>query len=299
MRMAVITKSYAPDFELCMDLHRSVLDCTPDSVHHHIIVPRQDLKQFSRLANSRTIIRCDADFLPPSFIALPFGNSTVNLGRPFPPVRGWILQQVIKLAAVAASEDDVALVVDSDVEFVRSFSAETFVRDGIVRFYRKPRAVTEQLPRHVAWQQTSRELLGLPPRDPPYADYISAMLACDPRIVRQMLQRVSDRTGRHWATAIAGQFHFSEWTLYGVFVEEAIGAAVSSFASDDPLCLAYWGSAPLDLKGAADFLRGVQPTDVATMISAKSYTPLAVRRAALADYRTAQAGPSLISTFKH
>ena len=36
--------------------------------------------------------------------------------------------------------------------------------------------------------------------------------------------------------------------------------------------------------GAVDFLGGVRPTDVAAMISAKSYTPLAVRRAAFAGH---------------
>ena len=288
MRMAVITKSFAPDFELCVDLHRSVLDCLPDSVHHHIIVPRQDLKLFGRLAGSRTHIRCEADFLPSSFVALPFGNFTINLGRPFPPVRGWIVQQVIKLAAVAASEDDVVLVADSDVEFVRPFTVETFIRDGVLRFYRKPQFITEQLPRHMAWQRIARAMLGLPPRDPPYTDYISAMLACDPRIVRQMLARVAATTGRPWTTAITGQLHFSEWTLYGVFVDEGIGAPANSFVSDDPLCLAYWDESPLSREGAIDFLRGVRPTDVAAMISAKSRTPLAVRRAAFADHRAWQ-----------
>ena len=53
-------------------------------------------------------------------------------------MRGWILQQVLKLAAVAASEDDVVLLVNSDVEFLRPFTVETFVRDGVVRFYSKP-----------------------------------------------------------------------------------------------------------------------------------------------------------------
>jgi hypothetical protein len=288
MRMAVITKSFAPDFELCVDLHRSVLDCSPDSVHHHIIVPRQDLKLFGRLAGSRTHIRCEADFLPSSFVPVPFANFAVNLGRPFPPVRGWILQQVIKLAAVAASEDDVVLVADSDVEFVRPFTVETFVRDGVVRLYRKSHAIAEQLPRHMAWHRIARALLGLPPADPPYTDYISAMLACDPEIVRQMLARVAATTGRPWATAIAGQLHFSEWTLYGVFVDAAIGAPANSFASDDPLCQAHWEETPLDQDGASDFLRGVRPTDVAAMISAKSRTPLEVRRAAFAGHRAKQ-----------
>jgi hypothetical protein len=285
MRMAVITKSFAPDFELCADLHRSVLEYTPESVHHHIIVPRQDLKLFDRLAGPRTHIRCDADFLPNSFLALPFGNSTVNLRQPFLPVRGWILQQIVKLAAVAASEEDVVLVADSDVEFVRPFAEETFVRDGVVRLYREPNAIAEQLPRHMVWQRIARALLGLPPADPPYTDYISAMLACDPKIVRQMLARVATNTGRPWTAAIAGQLHFSEWTLYGVFVDEGIGPPANSFVSEDSLCLSYWDERPLNKDSAIDFLHGARPTDVAAMISAKSRTPLAIRRAAFAGYR--------------
>jgi hypothetical protein len=284
-RMSVVTKSFAPDFELCADLHQSVLDYSPDSVHHHIFVPERDLKLFGRLAGPRTHIRCEIDLLPRSFVPVPFTNLTVNLGRPFPPVRGWILQQVVKLAAVAASEDDVVLVADSDVEFVRPFTAETFVQDSVVRFCRKPRAINEQLPRHMAWHRTARTLLGLPPAEAPYADYISAMLASDPAIVRQMLARVTAVSGCPWTTAITRQLHISEWTLYGVFVDEVIGAPAKSFVSDDPLCLAYWDEIPLNPDGAVGFLRGVRPTDVAAMISAKSRTPLEVRRAAFAAHR--------------
>ena len=105
-RMTVITKSFAPDFDLCTSLNRSVLENSPDPIQHHIVVPRSDLKLFGRLAGPRTHIRCDADFLPRTFVHLPLSNIMVNLARPFPPVRGWIQQQVIKLAAVAASEDD-------------------------------------------------------------------------------------------------------------------------------------------------------------------------------------------------
>jgi|tagenome__1003787_1003787.scaffolds.fasta_scaffold20990059_3 hypothetical protein len=283
MRMAVITKSFAPDFELCADLHQSVLEYSPDSVQHHIIVPRRDLKLFSRLADSRTRILCETEFLPSSFVPVPFATFTVNLRQPFPPVRGWILQQLIKLAAVAASEDDVVLVADSDVEFVRPFTVETFVVNDVVRLYKKPGAISKQLPRHMVWQRIARALLGLPAADPPYTDYISAMVACDPRIVRRMLERVTATTGRPWTTAITGQLHFSEWMLYGIFVDEIMGAPANSLTSDDPLCLAYWDETPLNREGAIDFLKGVRRTDIAAMISAKSRTPLAVRRAAFAD----------------
>ena len=77
-----------------------------------------------------------------------------------------------KLAAVAASEDDVVLLADSDVKFLRAFTAETFVRNGVVRFYRKPDQIDERLPRHMIWHRVARALLGLPPAEPPYTDYI-------------------------------------------------------------------------------------------------------------------------------
>jgi hypothetical protein len=105
-------------------LNKSVLDNSPDTVQHHIIVPRSDLKLFGRLADTRTHIRCEADLLPRTFVRVPLVNITVNVSRPFPPVRGWIQQQVVKLAAIAASEDDVVLVVDSDVEFFRAYFAQ-------------------------------------------------------------------------------------------------------------------------------------------------------------------------------
>jgi Family of unknown function (DUF6492) len=288
-RIAVITKSFAPDFELCAALNRSVLEFAPGTVQHHIIVPRSDLGLFAQLSAPRTFIRCEADLLPRTFVSVPFRNIMLNLRQPFPPVRGWILQQVVKLAAVAASEDDVVLTVDSDVEFIRPFTAENFMRDGNVRFFRKPDEIDRRLPRHMTWHRVARSLLGLPPAEPPYPDYISSLLAWNPVVVRQMLAQVEAVTGRLWTTAIAGQIDFSECILYGVFVDAVSGAPANSFASEDELCLLHWEHAPLTPHGAADFVRKVRPTDVAAMIPSKSRTPPEVRSAAFAALRASHA----------
>lgn len=45
--LAVLTPSYAPDFDLCRELNRSVLDRTPSDVDHHLIVPRRDRELFA------------------------------------------------------------------------------------------------------------------------------------------------------------------------------------------------------------------------------------------------------------
>ena len=286
--MALITPSFAPDFERCVDLHWSILENAPDNTQHKIIVPREDMELFGQLAGERTQILCESDFLPRSFVPVPFCNYTFNTRRPFPPVRGWILQQVVKLAAAAALDEDVVVLVDSDIEFVRPFTVETFANDGQVRFYRKLGAVDEQLPRHMIWHRVARSLLGLAHTTPPYTDYIASLIAWNPKIVRQMLDRLTAITGRPWATSIAAQLHFSEWTLYGVFVDNVLGAPANAFASDDPHCLAHWGTTPLTPETADHFLRSLQQTDVAAMISAKSGTPLDVKRAAFAAYRASR-----------
>jgi hypothetical protein len=286
--MAVITKSYAPDFELCAALNRSVLKNSPDTIQHHIIVPRPDLKLFQRLTGPRTHICCETDFLPRTFVRVPFSNIMVNLSRPFPPVRGWIQQQVIKLAAISASEDDAVLVVDSDVEFVRPFTANMFVRDGVVRFFCKPNEIDRRLSRHMTWHRIARVLLGLPPAEPPYPDYISSPLAWHPMLVRRMLARVEAVTERPWLTAIAGQLDFSECVLYGVFLDGVMGAPANSFVSDDSLCLVHWEHTPLNLHSAANFIRRIRPTDIAAVIQSKSETPLAVRNAVFTALRSTQ-----------
>jgi hypothetical protein len=282
--MTVLTPSFRNDFELCVDLNRSILEFAPKCVRHHIFVPRSDFHLFRRLAGQRTQVEIREELLPGSFVRVPHFDYMLNLRWPFMPVRGWIEQQLVKLQAASASTDDVVLLVDSDVQFVRPFTVETFVRNGLVRFYRLPNGVDARLPRHVRWHKCARTLLGLPKEAPPFADYVHGMIACDPAIVRQMLARVESTTGLPWMTAISRQLHFSEWTLYGVYVDHVLGPRANEFASDRSLCCGHW-TTPLSQDEAEEFLGKLESTDVAAMISSKAGTPLQVRRAAFANRR--------------
>jgi hypothetical protein len=57
-----------------------------------------------------------------------------------------------------------------------------------------------------------------------------------------------------------------------------LGAPANSFTSEHTRCHSYWDETPLDAKGAGDFLAGTRDDDIAVMISAKSRTPLHIRR---------------------
>ena len=280
-KLAVITPSYAPDFELCRDLNASVLAHTPASTSHYIITPQRDQKLFSALRGPRTQLWSVDQLIPRYVVAVPRANLWLNLRRPIPPVRGWVMQQAAKLQAAAQIEADVLLSVDSDVVFVRPVTAGTFRRNDRICFYRKDAAVDERLPRHLIWHDVARTLLGVPRAQPPLPDYVQSPNVWDRGTVLALQDRIQEVTGRPWLHAFAAQPHVSECTLYGVFVDEVLGENSNVTPVKSMRCHNYWGRAPLSLDAAQQFLRAMPAEDVAVMISAKSGTPVGVRRTAL------------------
>jgi hypothetical protein len=278
--MVVVTPTYAPDLELFGDLHQSVLRYFPAGVRHVAVVNESDVALFRRFEGPRCLVVGVDDVLPRSVRALPFGRLWLNLRRPLPPLRGWIVQQLVKLALAEQVPERIIVIADSDLVFVHPVTDATFAPDGRVRLYRKDGGVGESLPRHLRWHAVARELLGLPPPPtPPLPDYVSSLNCWDRHVAARMLRRIEDVTGRRWLDAVGKELHLSEWTLYGVYADE-VERAENVTVSDESLCLSYWDPAPLTLDGAAALLSSAGPQDVAYMISAKSNTPLDVRRAA-------------------
>ncbi len=279
-RMVVVTPTYAPDLELFSDLHQSVLRCFPSDVRHVAVVNESDVALFRRFEGPRCLVVGVGDVLPRSVRALPIGRLWLNLRRPLPPLRGWIVQQLVKLALTEQVPERVIVIADSDLVFVRPVTVDTFAPGERVRLYREDDGVGESLPRHLRWHAVARELLGLPPAPaPPLPDYVSSLNCWDRDVAGRMLRRVEDVTGRRWLDALGKELQISEWTLYGVYADE-VERAENVTSSDESLCLSYWDTDPLTTDGAAALLSSAGPHDVAYMISAKSNTPISVRRAA-------------------
>jgi hypothetical protein len=298
--IAVVTPTYAPDYELCADMHKSMLQFTDKSVVHYLFVPPTDVELFKSLGGRRCVVLAANELLPDRMIWVPpwvnplirfvlrnrphANLAALNLLRPIPPVRGWIMQQIIKLAAATRLDADILLLVDSDVQFVRPVTVNTFVRNGKLRLYRRDGSANEELPGHIAWHKVARKLLGLPAAKPPLPDYVSAFNVWDRRVVLALLDRIERVTRRHWIDAIGGQLAFSEHVLYGVFVDEVLGPRANAFAASSSLCHSYWDTSPLDAASAARFLQSFSADDVAMLIQSKSGTPLDIRRSALARF---------------
>jgi hypothetical protein len=126
----------------------------------------------------------------------------------------------------------------------------------------------------------AHDLVGLPPAPPPpLPDYVSSLNTWDRDVVDRLLRRVEHVNGRGWLEAVGKELHFSEWTLYGVYADQVERAEHVTLSSES-LCHSYWGTVPLTDDEAPEWLSAVGPHDVAYMISAKTNTPLSVRRAA-------------------
>jgi hypothetical protein len=283
VELDVITPSYAPDFELCRDLNASVLRHGGPEGRHTIIVPPRDLALFAPLQGERTSVRSTSDYLR-GLYRLP-RNLWFNPHRPWVPVRGWIAQQVVKLEAAARSTAAMVVMVDSDIVFVRDFGPDTFrAADGAPEFYRCDGAIDDTLPRHVIWHAVARRLLGLEPRSGlPLDDYVCCPCGWEPAVVRSMLAEVEARAGASWQRVVAAQLHFSEMILYGVYVDARLPADGARRVVADMRCHRHYDEVPLDESDLREFLAGIRPVDHSVMISAKSGTALAARRAALAE----------------
>ncbi|MDF5752463.1 DUF6492 family protein [Spongiactinospora sp. TRM90649] len=281
-KLAVITPSYGPDSELFTELHRSVLRHTSDDTVHHVIVPTADKTVFSRFESPRCRIWTEPELLSGRYARIPGTGLWVNLRRPWPPVRGWVIQQALKIAAAGIVDADVVLLLDSDVVLVRPTDVKSFTSDGKLCLYRVADGVHAGMERHVRWHQVARDLLGLPPvTELPLDDYVSSLNFWDPAVVRAMQQRITEVTGRPWMDAFNAQLHISEFILYGVYVDEIVGATAERPPSNTSICHNRWDRTPLDLAAALAFAERLNPSAIGMMISAKSKTPWDVRLAAV------------------
>ena len=124
-RNAIITASYAPDFERCailcetMDRHASGYEC------HYLLVDQPDVALFSRLAGPKRRILTDLQLLPWWMRRVPEAVSPkgrrVWVSPLTMPLHGWHVQQIKRIAVAHHLDVDGLFYCDSDTAFVRPF----------------------------------------------------------------------------------------------------------------------------------------------------------------------------------
>src|ERR1700690_1702551 len=136
---------------------RESLDrCAPD-IPHYLIVDRRDRRAFAHLIRGqRKIIESEA-LLDSCFWQMT-GKSGWWFSLKSLPVRGWLMQQIKKIAAVKAIPEQTLVFCDSDTAFFRRFRRDELLVQGKIGLL-DVGYVNDDIRR---WTSTSRHLLGLP-----------------------------------------------------------------------------------------------------------------------------------------
>ena len=275
-KLAIVTPSYEPDFELCRTLNRSVIEFWPSSVTHYIFVDRRDRALFQTLAGPRTTVVNKEELIPRGMFQLPYANRWFSTAT-FLPLAGWLVQQIAKIAAATYLTEDVLVMVDSDAVFVRDVDPRLFVEDSKSRLYRQPYAIRSDMTAHVEWHRHATELMGLPIEHPPMHDYIGQVIGWDRAIVRAMCERIEATTGTSWHTALARTRKVSEYLLYGIFVEGTPAMRERVWIDERSRVRMHWDFDALSEGDVRRLAHSLSDGDLAMMISSHSATSQRVR----------------------
>lgn len=235
--MALITCSYAPDFQRCHRLCQSIDRWVPGDIAHRVIVPARDLPLFRPLENARRSVLAVEDVVPGPFWQLPRTNKWWVDQHGW-PVRGWIMQQVTKLSANHASCAEHLIFADSDLVFVRPFKREDVLNGDKLRLHRIPGAMSEG--EHLKWHHQAADLLGLE-RQYFGSDYIGQLITWRRSQLEGLQAHLEYTQNRPWYRGIARSLRVSEYILYGAYIDGVVGLENSGHEGiSHDLCHCCW-----------------------------------------------------------
>lgn len=240
MKNVLITPTYAPDFERCKVLIESASRWVTSVEEHLIIVDRHDSKLFETLSTDRVRIICKEDILPTGVYQLPLQKRWWLTGCSW-PVRGWILQQIIKLAVARESSADAAVFVDSDVLFIKPTDLNDLWVSSKLRLFRCERGPNQyRCKRHQNWYKFACSSLSIPEPSQQQGSFIAQLTAMRPDMVKMLCIELENKYSRPWYQTLLQTFDFSEFVLYGLFIEKIGEENAGHFFTDQQLCHSSW-----------------------------------------------------------
>jgi Family of unknown function (DUF6492) len=285
--VALLTPTYARDLELCTLLCESVDRHVKAFSRHYLLVPDSDLSLFSGFESERRTILPASKLLPKWLRPLPrlIHRKRRQYWWSFRtmPVSGWHVQQYLKIAATISLPHKRYCILDSDVAFFRDFDLSRFEYPNSIPLLNMRDEVTSGQIRHARWVASSHQLLGLPTPPLPASDFIGHIIFWDQDTTRAMVSKIEAVTNLHWVEALNQTRDFSEYMLYGYFVENETNFSASHTRTPRTQCVSYWDEPKLSQPELDQLLRCADKDDVAFSVASFSGTPVETIRAAMTE----------------
>lgn len=244
MKNTLVTPTYAPDYQRCKAMLKSSEQWVTSVDEHLLIVDHNDLDLFRSLQNPRVRVICKEEVLPLGLYRIPLQKRwwLTNCSL---PVRGWILQQIIKLAVAKQSHADAVIFADSDLMFINPLDLNNLWRHGQLRLYRTERRPhLYKNPRYRNWYGFSCRSFDLGEPEHQAGAYIVQLATMRPEMTAKLCDALEKKYAQPWYQALLNTWDFSEYVLYGCFVESYInqhGERHSGhYLTDKELCHSSW-----------------------------------------------------------
>jgi hypothetical protein len=261
---AVVTPTYLPDLRRCELLAESLDRCAPN-VPHYLIVDRRDRSAFAHLERGKRRL-LESEAILGSWMWRSPGEKGYWFSFKALPVRGWIIQQILKIGSVDLIPERTLVFCDSDTAFIRPFSRDNLLVDGKMGLL----DVDFSTETTRQWTAVAHRLLGHCERSSDSRNFVGNMICWNKETVRAMRQKMEVTTGLSWQVALARTLNFSEYMLYGIFVRDIVGyQAVDHSPSAVPLVKPSWGMSLNTESEIQEFFSDFDDRTVAVMIHSK------------------------------
>lgn len=296
--VALLTASYAKDIERFSLLSESIDTWLTGYTTHYVLVNDEDVPLFARFASDKRVIVPASRYLPKWLFALPPSLQFISKRRVWlsllsSPVNGWHIQQILKIAGVLHAPEQRVCILDSDNLFFREFDVGAYAGGEKTPLFVTPGDIDADHPFHVLWLRTIDQMLGIRQRKFPADDYVGNALVWDRDTVRAMTAAIKSATGLNWALALCRKKKFSEYLLYGNFVENSPEHLARHRITEDSIAVSHWDDTRLDREAIEAMMRAASPDQVALCIQSYSSTSIDDIRDAFRLHSRDRRGPSL------
>ena len=241
---AFVTPSYAGDLERCALLCRSMDAFLTGPWHHYIIVDKPHFNAFKSFAGSRRTVLHTEDVAPGGMRLLFnmrfIGGRSLWWSRDTGLSLGWHLQQMIKVGIAEHVSEEGLAYCDSDTFFLRPFDVGSLTRGGKFRLFRDARRASLESIANPSYTKASLEMLGTQNSAGTYHSYIDNFVTWHRPTVLALCGYLAERFQGKWQRALRHRVQFSEYILYGLFVEEVQKTNPHHFVDNLSLCRTQW-----------------------------------------------------------
>lgn len=226
--LTFFTKTYREDTERFLLLRKSIKRLYKGEARHFVVVPRDDLPIFKKITRGDDVeLLCENRYVLPKYYPKKWYEAlkkvapgqawrfSSHAGRP-----GWIVQQIVKLNLPEIVPDGPVAIIDSDLFFVKPFDDHDLITADTKRVLVRTEPTTES-GKHRKDIEKAREILCLPTGNSEH-HYMGgpAILYLD--WIKELSSYLELKHKKHWQEVLYEAENFSEYSIYGIFVEEVL-----------------------------------------------------------------------------